>query len=111
MPNSVTVTWMLYLACWGVTRWGGAGRVWVHLVCLLLYRPWMMDDDMRGPVDGMKIGRGTCRARRKPAPLPLCQHQIPHDNLGSNPGRRGWKPVTNRLSLDAAYSDLTNTNG
>jgi hypothetical protein len=27
MPNSVTVTWMLYLACWGVTRWGGAGRV------------------------------------------------------------------------------------
>jgi hypothetical protein len=34
--------------------------------------------------------------------VPLCQPQIPHD-LGSNPGRRGGKPATNRLSYGTAF--------
>jgi hypothetical protein len=78
---------------------------WVHLVRLpltgLLYQPWMIDDECAA-VGGMRIGRGNQSTRRKPAPVPLCPPQIPHD-LGSNPGRRGGKPATNRLSYGTAY--------
>jgi hypothetical protein len=52
----------------------------------LLYQPQMIDDDYEA-VGGMRIGRGNRSTRRKPAPVPLCPPQIPHD-LGSNPGRR-----------------------
>jgi hypothetical protein len=38
----------------------------------LLYQPQMIDG-------GMKIGRGNRSTRRKPAPVPLCPPQIPHD--------------------------------
>jgi hypothetical protein len=38
----------------------------------------MMDDDERGPIDGM-IGRGNQSTGRKPVPVPLCPPQIPHD--------------------------------
>jgi hypothetical protein len=44
----------------------------------LLYQPWMIDDDY-GAVGGMRIGRGNRITRRKPAPVPLCPPQIPHD--------------------------------
>jgi hypothetical protein len=37
------------------------------------------DDEECGVVDGMKIGKGTLSTRRKPAPVPLCPSQIPHD--------------------------------
>jgi hypothetical protein len=47
-------------------------------VCLL-YQPWMIDDDDYGAVVGMRIGRGNRSTRRKPAPVPLCPPQIPHD--------------------------------
>jgi hypothetical protein len=43
----------------------------------------------------MKIGRGNRRARRIPAPLPLCPPEIPHDLTP------GSKPATNRLSYDS----------
>jgi hypothetical protein len=44
----------------------------------LLYQPWMIDDDY-GAIGGMRIGRGNRSTRRKPAPVPLCPPQIPHD--------------------------------
>jgi hypothetical protein len=44
----------------------------------LLYQPRMIDDDY-GAVGGMRIGRGNRSTRRKPAPVPLCPPQIPHD--------------------------------
>jgi hypothetical protein len=44
----------------------------------LLYQPRMIDDD-DGAVGGMRIGRGNRSTRRKPAPVPLCPPQIPHD--------------------------------
>jgi hypothetical protein len=47
-------------------------------VCLL-YQPRMIDVDDYGAVGGMRIGRGNRRTRRKPAPVPLCPPQIPHD--------------------------------
>jgi hypothetical protein len=65
----------------------------------LLYRPQMTDDGDCGAIGGMKIGRGNWSTHRNPAPVPLSPPQIPHDlTPGSNPGRRGGKPATNRLS-------------
>jgi hypothetical protein len=43
----------------------------------LLYQLRMIDD--YGAVGGMRIGRGSRSTRRKPAPVPLCPPQIPHD--------------------------------
>jgi hypothetical protein len=37
------------------------------------------DDDDYGAVGGMRIGRGNRSTRRKPALVPLCPPQIPHD--------------------------------
>jgi hypothetical protein len=43
-----------------------------------LYQPWMIDDEC-GAVGGVRIGRGNRSTRRKPATVPLCPQQIPHD--------------------------------
>jgi hypothetical protein len=43
-----------------------------------LYQPRMIDDEC-GVVGGMRIGRGNRSTRRKPAPVPLCPPQMPHD--------------------------------
>jgi hypothetical protein len=45
----------------------------------LLYKPQMIDEGDCGAIGGMKIGRGNRSTRRKPAPVPLCPPQIPHD--------------------------------
>jgi hypothetical protein len=45
----------------------------------LLYQPRMIDVDDYGAVGGMRIGRGNRSTRRKPAPVPPCPPQIPHD--------------------------------
>jgi hypothetical protein len=37
------------------------------------------DDDECGAVGEMRIGRGNRSTRRKPAAVPLCSPQIPHD--------------------------------
>jgi hypothetical protein len=40
----------------------------------------------------------------KPVPVPLCPPQISHGlDLGSNPGLRGERPATNRLSHGTAF--------
>jgi hypothetical protein len=66
-------------------------------------QPQMTDDGDCGAIGGMKICRGNRSTRRKSVSAPLCPPQIPHDQTpGSNPGRRGGKPATNRLSYGAA---------
>jgi hypothetical protein len=59
------------------------GWDWAHLVRRpligLLYRPRMTDDDECGAVGGMRFDRGNRSTRKKPAPVPLCSPQIPHD--------------------------------
>jgi hypothetical protein len=45
----------------------------------LLYQPRMIDDGDCGAISEMKIGKGNRSTRRKPAPVPLCPPQIPHD--------------------------------
>jgi hypothetical protein len=44
----------------------------------LLYQPRMIDYDY-GAVGGMRIGRANRSTRRKPAPVPPCPPQTPHD--------------------------------
>jgi hypothetical protein len=74
----------------------------------LLYKPQMIDEGDCGAIGGMKIGRGNRSTRRKPAQAPLCPPQIPQDQTpDSNPGRRGGKPATNRLSYGAADQPLS----
>jgi hypothetical protein len=47
----------------------------------LLYQPRMIDDDDDecAAVGGMRIGKQNLNNGRKPAPVPLCPPQIPHD--------------------------------
>jgi hypothetical protein len=40
----------------------------------------------------------TKQLEEKLVPLPLCPPQIPRADLGANPGLRGVRPATNRLS-------------
>jgi hypothetical protein len=57
-----------------------------------------MDDDECGAVGGMS-DKENLSTRWKPAPVPPCPPQIPHDlTFDSNPGRRLGKPATNLLS-------------
>jgi hypothetical protein len=53
-------------------------------------------------IGGIIIVRGNRSTRRKPAPVPLCPPQTPHASPDANPGRRGGKPATNRLSYGTA---------
>jgi hypothetical protein len=52
--------------------------------------------------DEMMIGKGNRSTPRKPAPVALCPPQTPHVCPDANPGRRGGKPATNRLSYGTA---------
>jgi hypothetical protein len=60
----------------------GVGWDWVHLACWplfgLLYQSQVIDDEC-GAASGMRIGRENQSTRRKPATVPLCPPQIPHD--------------------------------
>jgi hypothetical protein len=58
-----------------------------------------------GELGGMKIGRGSRSIRRKPTPAPLCPPQVPLKRTRANPGCRGRKPVTNRLSYGVAFDN------
>jgi hypothetical protein len=45
----------------------------------LLYQPQMKDDGDCAAIGGKRVGRGNRSTRRKPAPVPLCPLQIPHN--------------------------------
>jgi hypothetical protein len=83
--------------------WGGTKSLGTAATSVLVYKTQMIDEDDCGAIGGMKIGRGNRSTRGKPAPAPFCPPQIPHDQTRARtPGRRGGKPVTNRLSYGAA---------
>jgi hypothetical protein len=60
-----------------------------------------------GEIGEMMIGRGNQSTRRISVPVPLCSPQTPHACSEANPGRRGGKPATNRLSYGTAVPSLT----
>jgi hypothetical protein len=55
-----------------------------------------------GEFGGMIIGRRNRSIRRKPAPVPICPSQIPHDLTGREPGPPGGKPASNSFSYGTA---------
>jgi hypothetical protein len=57
-----------------------------------------------GEIGGMMIGLGNRSTRRKPTQCHFFQHKSHVLCPGANPGRRGGKPATNRLSYDTVYS-------
>jgi hypothetical protein len=59
-----------------------------------------------GEFGGMKIEKGNRSTRRKSAPAPLCPPQI----SPANPGRRGEKAATNRLSYGAHETSSSSHN-
>jgi hypothetical protein len=44
-----------------------------------------------GEFGEMMIGKGNRSTRRKPAPVPLCPPQIPHDLTEREPGPPPWE--------------------
>jgi hypothetical protein len=60
--------------------WGETESTW-YVVQYLAYctSPGWYSIYECGVVSGMRIGRGNGSTRRKPAPVPLCPPQIPHD--------------------------------
>jgi hypothetical protein len=78
--------WIWVFFSWGETEWLIrllVGWDWVHLVLRplfgLLYQLQMIDVDDCGAIGGMQIVRGNRSIQRKPASVPLCPPQIPHD--------------------------------
>jgi hypothetical protein len=52
----------------------------------------------------MKLTGENRQLGEKPVPVPFCPPQTSHGlDLGSNPGLRGERPATNRLSHGTAY--------
>jgi hypothetical protein len=80
------------------------GWYWVHFVRRplvdLLYQLRMLLMNVEQSVE-WELARETEVLGEDSVPVPLCPSQIPHD-LDSNPGRRGGKPVNNRLNYDTA---------
>jgi hypothetical protein len=60
------------------------------------------DDDELGAIGGM-IGKGNRSGRRKPASVPLCPPQVPHDLTWTRTRTPCGNPATKRLS----YSTTT----
>jgi hypothetical protein len=61
---------ILFLDSWDDVR--------LYPLSSLLSQSRMIDDEY-GAVGGMRIGKGNRSTWRKPAPVILCQPQIPHD--------------------------------
>jgi hypothetical protein len=61
----------------------------------------MIGDGDCGEIGAIKIGRGNISTRRKPAPNAALSITNPTCCPDTNPGRRGEKPATNRLSSGA----------
>jgi hypothetical protein len=58
----------------------------------------------------MKLAGENRQLGEKPVSVPLCPPQISHGlDLGSNPGLRGERPATNRLSRGTAWGFALST--
>jgi hypothetical protein len=63
----------------------------------------MMDYEC-GTVGGMRIGRGNRSTRRKPAPVPLCPLQVPHDLTWARSRRlTAWGLATVRRPTETSW--------
>jgi hypothetical protein len=75
----------------------------------LLYKPQMIHEGDCGALGRMKIGRGKPKYSEKTYPsVTLSTTNPTWPDPGSNPGHRGGKPATNRLSYGAAKVNVNN---
>jgi hypothetical protein len=58
-----------------------------------LYQSRMINDGDCGATGGIMIGKGYRSTRRKPAPVPLCPPQIPHDLTALELGPPRWEAI------------------
>jgi hypothetical protein len=93
------------------------GCDWVHSVRRpptdLMYHPRMIDDDGRGTVGGMRIGRGNWTTQKNFSPAPLCPPQIAH-NLNRARTRAaavGSRRITAWAMAQPSYEVLNNVVG
>jgi hypothetical protein len=70
----------------------------------LLYQPRMIGVGDCGEIGGMKIGRGNKYSEKTFRSAILSTTNSTWLDPGLNPGRRGGKPATNRLSYGAALA-------
>jgi hypothetical protein len=59
--------------------WSGTESTITASIYWPILQPWMIDVDDFGAVSGVHEARSTGSTPSKPAPLPLCPPQIPHD--------------------------------
>jgi hypothetical protein len=59
-----------------IISWVGLSPLRTATTSGLLYKPQMIDVGDCGATGGIKIGRENRSTRRKPAPAPLCPHQL-----------------------------------
>jgi hypothetical protein len=65
-----------------------------------------MIDDECGAVGGMRIGRGNQYSEKTCPSVSLSTTNPTRPDLGSNSGRCGGKPATNRLSYGTAIASI-----
>jgi hypothetical protein len=95
VTSSIHFQWTIF-GVWGVrlSPLGTAATLWLFVPA---------PDDDCGEFGGMRIDRGNRSTRRKPAPSATLSTTNPiWPDSGSNPGLRGGKPATNRLSYGTA---------
>jgi hypothetical protein len=74
----------------------------------LLYKRRLTDEyGAFGETRNGRTSRSRSSTRRKAVPVALCPPQTPHDDLRSNPGSQGGKPVTNHLSYSTVRAELS----
>jgi hypothetical protein len=95
------------LICISFLRWGETESTW-HVG--LMYQPRMIADQC-GAVGGMRLGKGNRITRRKPAPVPLCPPQIPHDltSVRIRPAALGRRHLTVWAMTQASNAYYTST--
>jgi hypothetical protein len=95
LPYPSYCRYFLFVGDMWTRHFSGVG--WVHLARRpqfgLLYHLRMMS-----------VEQGKPKCSGKPAPVPHCSPQVPHD-LGSDPDRHHGKPSTNRLSCGTAQGE------
>jgi hypothetical protein len=77
--NFISYKMILFVPYYFIIRGVGLSLLGTAATSGLLYKPQMIDAGDCGAIGGIKIGRGNRSTRRKPAPVPLCPPQIPHD--------------------------------
>jgi hypothetical protein len=105
LTGKLQISWLL--------GWSGTESTITVATAGLLYQPGMMMDDNDyecGAIGGMS-DRENRSTRRKPAPVPLCPPQIPHDlTRARTPDHRNGKQATNRLSYGTAFMYIKHRN-